>query len=103
MAHHQFGSIAGDEQTGGTFNMGDAVLVLAHITAAVQSISDDEQLPVIALELSGRVNKSHDTFQAVFVMSPLDSGQIAAALANAVKRLGTEEAWTDFRAGWGSE
>ncbi len=97
--HHQFGAIAGDSDVGGGFAMGDAVLVSEHTTLAVQSISEGEVVPIVVLELAGRVNKSQDTVQAAWVLSLLDAGQIAGALYAAVHRIGTVEAIADFKAG----
>ncbi len=99
MTHHQFGSVAGDADTGGMFSMGDAILIREHATVAVDTIQAGEALPVVALELSGRVNKSQDTVQTVWMLSCMDAGQIAAALYAAVERIGTEEARTDFKVG----
>lgn len=99
MTHHQFGSVAGDADMGGTFDATSAILCHEHSTVAVDTIQAGEALPVIALELAGRINKSKDTVQTVWLLSVMDAGQIAGALWNAAERIGTEEAMTDFKVG----
>lgn len=100
VTHHQFGSVAGDEETGGTFSLGDSILIAEHTTVAVDTIQQGRSLPVVALQLVGRVNKSDDTVQAVWLLPIMDAGQIAGALHNAVRRIGTSEADADFLAGF---
>jgi hypothetical protein len=97
--HHQFGSIAGDEQMGGVFSLGDGILVNEYATVAVESLLPLIDQPIIALEIVGRINKTKDTFQAVFVLSLLDAGSIVASIVDAVRRLDDEEAMKDFQIG----
>ena len=98
MTHYQFGAVAGDESTGGVFDMGQVVLYREHTTVAVQTVREGQSLPVIALQLSGRINKSDDTLQAVYLFSLMDAGSIVAALADAATRI-SDEAIQDFKAG----
>lgn len=100
MTHHQFGAIVGDVDTGGIFSLADAVLVHAQTSVAVETIQEGAQLPVIAIELVGRINKTQDTFQGVFLLSVMDAGQLAGVLHNAAARVGTAEALSDFGAGY---
>ena len=103
MTHHQFGSVAGDKETGGIFELGAAIIVREHTTVAVDSLTTDgDALPIIALELTGRINKSQDTVQAVYALPVMDAGAIAAALYNAAARI-SDEAVTDFRVGMADE
>lgn len=99
MTHHQFGSIAGSQDIGGTFALGDAILLREKTTVAVDSISGDKRVPIVALELSGRVNKTKDTVQTVWVMSALDAGALARFLHDACERMSPDEV-SDFRVGW---
>lgn len=97
--HHQFGSVAGDEEMGGTFGVGDAVFVNNWTTVAIKSLKPLVDQPVIALELIGRINKTHDTFQAVILLPVMDVGSLTAALYDAIKRLQSDEAMSDFKLG----
>lgn len=90
MTDHVFGTIAGDEDLGGVFNLGDAVLLREYASLAVETLSETQNLPAVALELFGRVNKSQDTVRVNYVISVLDAGCIAGFLYNAVKRLGDD-------------
>jgi uncharacterized protein with ACT and thioredoxin-like domain len=98
VTHHQFGAIVGDADIGGTFELAGSVLYREHVTLAVDSISDGQHVPVIALQLSGRINKTGDTVQTVYVLPVMDAGQLAGALWAAARRIGHQEV-SDFQVG----
>lgn len=100
MADHVFGTIAGDQDMGGVFAAGDAVLLDQWITLAVDTISEDQHLPMIVLEMHGRVNKTQDTLRANYMIPVADAGSLAGALYHAVHRLGTEQEQRDFEIGF---
>lgn len=103
MTHYEFGSIEGQADGDGRVNLMEAVLFGEWSTLAVETISETEAMPVIVLEIAGRVNKREDTLKAAFLLPVMDAGGVAAALAHAVTRIGTQEAIDDFQAGFAEE
>lgn len=100
MTHHQFGTIAGSTETGGLFNLMDALLITERSTLAVKGKKGDVvPFDLIALELVGRVNKGDDTLQAVYVMSALEAGAIARMLWDAAEQIG-DETKRDYEVGF---
>lgn len=97
MAHHQFGELVGEPQTGGI--VGQFVMLLDYSSVAIDTIQRGEALPVVALALNGRVSRSADTHGAVYLMSVLDAGALVKFIYDAVERIGTDEARSDFKVG----
>jgi hypothetical protein len=97
MTHHQFGRMvgAGDE---GIVDAGGSVLFSEYRTVAISSLTRGDVLPLIALELTGRINKDTDTISVVYLLPVMDAGQIAGALLDAAERI-SEEAKSDFMVG----
>lgn len=98
MSHQQIGAMVGADNEG-IVGIGDAVLFGQYQTVAVSTLQDGEELPVVAIELSGRLNKTEDTIGVVYLMSLMDAGMVAGALADAARRIGGT-AETDFRVGF---
>lgn len=98
MTHYQFGEIAGSPDIGGIVDRHAAILFREYQTLAVETLIEGKDLPLITLSLSGRVNKTQDTVDAVYLMSVMDAGMIAGALMDAARRIGGT-AETDFMVG----
>jgi hypothetical protein len=97
MSHHQFGQLVGDEDIGGI--VGQFVMLDDYTSVAIETVQQGEALPVVALGMNGRVSRSQDTHGAVYVMSMLDAGALVKFIYDAVERVGTSEAMSDFRVG----
>lgn len=89
--HHQFGTpITQDPiKTDQAFiDAGDVVLVDEHTVLAIATIRADQTLPALALSLSGRLNKTDDTLQATYLMSPVDFGVLVGQIMAQVNHHG---------------
>lgn len=104
MTHTKHGSIAGEAATGGIVAMDGAVHLGEWATVAFEGVRLTEvgverDDPAIALGLAGRVNKTIDTVEAVWLLSVVDAGALAGALADAAARSGGADALGVFMAG----
>lgn len=90
--------MVGDTDAGGIVDGAGSVLFREYRTVAVSTLTAGEELPVIALEMTGRLNKGEDTIGVVYLMSVMDAGMLAGALMNAAHRIGGT-ADTDFKVG----
>lgn len=95
----QFGTMVGDETSGGIVEASSAVLLSEYVTLAVNTLLDGEDLPVIALEMTGRISKKDITIGVVYLMSVVDAGQLAGALYHAAHRIESSTAKQDFGVG----
>lgn len=94
MSHTAHGSLVGFVDDDGLINPHGAVLVDGVTTVAVVPgrIVDPETFavrftdPVIAAELAGRVNKSDDTVNVLYLMDADTSTMVAAHLLDAIER-----------------
>lgn len=91
---HQFGTMVDVEKIGdvgqGFFDLMDAVLLKETSTIAVAASRESIPTDLVALMMVGRVNKSQDSVQVVWVMEPDDAGMVAVALKNACRRIGVD-------------
>lgn len=97
MSHTQHGVIAGDTDTGGVVDLTGAGLLRDTVTLALDTA--DPRGNAIALQLSGRINKTADTLQTVWLMSVDDAGLVAGMLADAAQRADGRNGLTAFMAG----
>lgn len=98
MTHTQHGSIAGDTETGGILDPTGCVLFDSVATLAI-ALNSAEGQAAVALSVSGRVNKTQDTVETVFLMAPEDAGVIAGGLADACFRALGKEGVETFNRG----
>lgn len=100
MTHHQFGTMVGEHNGDGIFNLVGSVLLGHKATLAVSKGEKGMPAGLIVLETSGEIVGPEDhTLQAVWVMSAMDAGQLARMLHDACGRL-SEDEQSDFRVGW---
>jgi len=100
MTTHRFGSIAGlDEE--GVVDATNAVLLKDVATVAFQGARfvpadrgglEVDQAPSFALQLAGRINKSQDTVQVVWLVSPEGLSLLIGMAIDAADRAGMASA-----------
>lgn len=91
MTVHRFGSITGEEATGGLVDIGTAILLDDVITVAIEprTIGDDgvtTQPAAVALNLAGRINRTTDRVDAVYLIPAEDAAGLAAEVLSAIYR-----------------
>lgn len=96
MTHHQFGAITGDEQLGGLLQLGECVLMTENTVMAMRDLTGGNgDLPLLGVELVGRINGTQDTVQAVWLCSVLDAGALVGRVTAQLATL-PEQARADF-------
>lgn len=98
--HHQFGTIAGDEKTGGILNVVESVVLQQISVCAVGELPNHpDMMKFIALQLAGFVVGTKETVQTVWIVPVSDAGVMCSALLSGVEQLHDEEALMHFKMG----
>lgn len=88
---HRFGDVVGDEEHGGIIDPSRCCLLEHTTTVAFRPQSRTplgliEHPPSVALRLEGRLNKTSERLDAVFLFQADDAGSLVGEILNAVYR-----------------